>query len=149
MTRHETDLVRLMQAVRAIQIGRADAPWKSLDLTMAQLKAVLFLVRAGRARSRELADGLGIAPSAATPLVDRLVDEKLARREDDPHDRRVVWIHPTARAQAVYDNLMEMSDHVLADVIKEVPAAQRARVTESLRLLAEAAARVLEKERKG
>src|SRR5262245_16468496 len=97
--RPESDLLRLMQAVRAIQIGRADTPWKSLELTMAQLKAVMFLVRAGRARSRDLADGLGIAPSAATPLVDRLVDDKLARREDDAADRRVVWIHPTTRAQ--------------------------------------------------
>ncbi len=145
--RPETDLIRLMHAVRAIQIGRAETPWQSLEMTMAQLKAVLFLVRAGRARSRDFAAGLGIAPSAATPLVDSLVTEKLARREDDPDDRRVVWIHPTARAQTVYDKLMEMSEHVLADVIKEVPPAQRTRVLESLRLLADAAARVLDKER--
>ena len=44
----------------------------------------MLLCRTGRARSRELADGLGIAPSAATPLVDRLVEQKLACRVDDP-----------------------------------------------------------------
>jgi DNA-binding MarR family transcriptional regulator len=145
--RPESDLLRLMQAVRSIQIGRAETPWKSLELTMAQLKAVMFLVRAGRARSRDLADGLGIAPSAATPLVDRLVEEKLARRADDSADRRVVWIHPTPRAQTVYDALMDMSELVLADVIAEVPAAERKRMLETLRLLAEAADRVLEKDR--
>src|SRR5262245_47112308 len=117
-----SDLVRLVQLLRAVQMTRGQLPWRYLELTMAQLKAVMFLVRAGRARSRELADGLGIAPSAATPLVDRLVEEKLAKRVDDAADRRVVWIHPTARAQTVYDKLMDMSEHVLEDVIKELPA---------------------------
>src|SRR6185436_14811725 len=81
------DLVRLVQALRSIQMCRGQLPWRYLDLTMAQLKAVMLLCRTGRARSRELADGLGIAPSAATPLVDRLVEQKLARRVDDPKDR--------------------------------------------------------------
>ena len=89
---------------------------------MAQLKAVMLLGRTGRARSRELADGLGIAPSAATPLVDRLVEQKLARRVDDAADRRIVWIHPTQKAEAIYNELLEINEQILADVLKEVPA---------------------------
>ena len=142
------DLVRLVQALRAIQVCRGQLPWRYLDLTMAQLKAVMLLCRTGRARSRELADGLGIAPSAATPLVDRLVEQKLARREDDPADRRIVWILPTKKAQAIYDELMHTSSDVLEDVIGEIPVKNRKAVRESVQLLADAAGRVLEKDKR-
>ena len=141
------DLFRLVQALRAIQVCRGQLPWRYLDLTMAQLKAVMLLGRTGRARSRELADGLGIAPSAATPLVDRLVEQKLARREDDPADRRIVWILPTRKARAIYDELLHTSQDVLNDVISEVPARNRKAVRDSIQLLADAAGRVLEKDR--
>ena len=141
------DLHRLVQALRGIQVCRGQLPWRYLDLTMAQLKAVMLLCRTGRARSRELADGLGIAPSAATPLVDRLVEQKLARREDDAVDRRIVWILPTKKAQAIYDELLHTSQDVLEDVINEVPAKDRKAVRESVQLLADAANRVLAKDR--
>jgi len=82
-----TQLTRLVGTLREIQFLRGERPWLLLDLTMAQLKAMMLIVQTGGVRSRELADGLGIAPSAATPLVDRLVEQKLARREDDHDDR--------------------------------------------------------------
>jgi DNA-binding MarR family transcriptional regulator len=140
--------MRLVQALRAIQVCTGAYPWPLLDLTMGQLKAVMLLVPNGRMRSRDLADTLGIAPSAATPLVDRLVKQKLARRVDDETDRRIVWIHPTAAAQQVYENLLAAKEDVLAQVFKELPAAKRANVKESIRLLADAAASVVEKVRK-
>ena len=140
-------LVRLVQALKRIQVCRGQPPWRYLDLSMAQLKAVMLLCRTGRARSRELADGLGIAPSAATPLVDRLVENKLAKREDDPGDRRIVWIVPTRKAQDIYDELLNTSSDVLDDVIREVPAGNRRAVKECVRLLAEAADRVLAKDK--
>jgi len=142
-----SDLVRLVQALRAIQACRGQLPWRYLDLTMAQLKAVMLLCRTGRAKGRQLADGLGIAPSAATPLVDRLVEQKLAYREDDPADRRIVWILPTKKAQAIYDELMHTSKDVLDDVITEVPAKDRHAVRKSVELLADAATRVLAKDK--
>lgn len=141
------DLVRLVQALRAIQATRGQLPWRYLDLTMAQFKAVMLLCRTGRARSRDLADGLGIAPSAATPLVDRLVDQKLATRQDDPADRRIVWILPTKKAQAIYGELLHTSEEVLNDVITEVPAKHRSAVRKSVHLLADAATRVLAKDK--
>ena len=142
-----SDLHRLVQALRAIQMTRGQLPWRYLDLSMAQLKAVMLLGRTGRARSRELADGLGIAPSAATPLVDRLVEQNLARRVDDEDDRRIVWIHPTKKAQAIYDQLLHTSEDVLNDIITEVPARDRKAVRDAVQLLADAASRVLAKDK--
>jgi DNA-binding MarR family transcriptional regulator len=136
-------LSALVQSLRTIQIAQGDRSWLVLDLTMSQLKAVLLLVRSGGLRSRELADGLGVGPSAATPLVDRLVRQKLARRDHDARDRRIVLIRPTARAIALYDRLMRMKRSVCADVFAELPAVDRRRVCDAVQRLLEAAERVL------
>lgn len=140
-----SNLTRLVSTLREIQFCRGERPWLLVDLTMAQLKAMMLIVQSGGVRSRELADGLGIAPSAATPLVDRLVDQKLARREDDPDDRRIIWIRPTAKAQALYDQLLQTKEDVLEDVIEALPAEARPKVHDSVRLLLESAERVLQR----
>jgi DNA-binding MarR family transcriptional regulator len=138
-------LTQLVTRLREIQFCRGERPWLLLDLTMGQLKAMMLVVQSGGVRSRELADGLGIAPSAATPLVDRLVDQKLARREDDPEDRRIIWIRPTPKAQALHDQLLHTNQQVLAEVLDELPADMRPKVQESIRLLLESAERVLQR----
>jgi DNA-binding MarR family transcriptional regulator len=132
--------------LREIQFCRGERPWLLLDLTMAQLKAMMLIVQSGGVRSRELADGLGIAPSAATPLVDRLVEQKLARREDDADDRRIIWIRPTAKARALHDQLLHTNQEVLSDVVEALPPEVRPRVQESVRLLLESAERVLRRQ---
>ncbi len=137
------DLLRFMQAVRSIQVCRGNHPWQLLDLTMPQLTAVTLLASTGGMRCRALADRMAIAPSAVTPLVDRLVGQKLAKREGDPDDRRIVWIRPTADAHAVHSQLLDAGQHVLSDVLRELPADARPDVRESIRLLADAAERVL------
>jgi DNA-binding MarR family transcriptional regulator len=113
-------------------------------MTMAQLKAVMLLVQSGGLRSRELADGLDIAPSAATPLVDRLVAQKLARREPDADDRRIIWIRPTAKSVSLYEQLIQQTNRpVLEDVLAELPKEERQKVYDSMVLLLEAAQRVM------
>jgi len=142
------DLMRLVQALRAIQVCTGAYPWPLLDMTMGQLKAVMLLVPNERMRSRELADGLGIAPSAATPLVDRLVKQKLVTRVDDEQDRRIVWIQPTPQAFKVYDDLLAAKEDVMMQVFKELPADKRDTVRKSVKLLADAADSFLIKAKK-
>jgi len=142
-------LSELVRAFRTIQISQGHHPWLLLDMTMAQLKAVMLLVQSGGLRSRELADGLGIAPSAATPLVDRLVDQKLARREPDAEDRRIIWIRPTAKSNGLYDQLIQQTNRpVLEEVLAELPGTERRKVYDSMLLLLEAAQRVMERANK-
>src|SRR3954447_4351718 len=137
-------LTRLVGTLREIQFCRGERPWLLLDLTMAQLKAMMLIVQTGGVRSRELADGLRIAPSAATPPVGRLVEQKRARRDDDPDDRRIIWIRPTSKAQALHEQLLQTNEDVLADVIEALPDDVRPKGHDSVRLLLESAERVLQ-----
>jgi DNA-binding MarR family transcriptional regulator len=136
-------LSALIETLRTIQVAQGDHPWLLLELTMAQCKALILLALSGGLRARELADGLGIAPSATTPLVDKLVELKLARRQQDPADRRIVWIRPTAKAIAIHAKLMQTRASVVAEVMNEIPPAKRDAVYRSVALLLDGAARVL------
>jgi DNA-binding MarR family transcriptional regulator len=142
-------LSELVRVLRTIQISQGHHPWLVLEMTISQLKAMMLLVQSGGVRSRELADGLGIAPSAATPLVDRLVDQKLARRDPDVDDRRIIWIRPTDKSAALYDQLMQQTNRpVLEEVLAEVPKADREKVYDSMVLLLDAARRVIDRANK-
>jgi len=75
------------------QLGKnlqaAAAPlWSHLDLSMAQLKALLSIGWAGTPTVGELGDSLGIGRPAASALVDRLVHLGLVERWEDQVDRR-------------------------------------------------------------
>lgn len=134
-------ILSLMQTLRARQTE--EKPWLALDLTMAQLKALMIVLQTGGVASRGLAERLSIGPSAVTPLVDQLVDEKLVRREDDPSDRRVVLIRPTPRAVALRRKLLETSRAAVTEVLDEIPPADVPSIQRALAQLLDAAARVL------
>ena len=75
--------------------------WQQMDLTISQVKALLTLEDKGRLRMGNLAEALGIAVSAATTVVDRLVERGLVGRLSDPTDRRVVICELTDHGREV------------------------------------------------
>ena len=62
------------------------------DMTMAQMRALMAVGHGPGCTMGELASRLGIGVSAATGLVDRLVEQGALERESDPEDRRVVRV---------------------------------------------------------
>jgi DNA-binding MarR family transcriptional regulator len=120
--------------------------WVETELTMAQLKALSLLHARGRASGREVAQAMGIGPSAVSQLVDRLVGDGYVRREEDPHDRRVTWLVPTARGRAAVEQLVLARRERFAAVVAALDTTRlsRAQVAAALDLLAEAAERTAE-----
>ena len=62
------------------------------ELTLLQHRALVVLDENGTTRVAALADALGVSPSTATRLCDRLVAKSLVRRRRSPQDRREVRI---------------------------------------------------------
>ncbi len=62
------------------------------DITMAQMRALMAVGHGPSCTMGELASRLGIGVSAATGLVDRLVERGVLERESDSADRRVVRV---------------------------------------------------------
>jgi len=123
-------------------LHRLDRPgWGDLDLTMSQLKTIMLLVETGGLTGRDLAERLGIGPSAVTALVDRLVQRDYARREEDRADRRVSWARPTSKATGLFERLHATHRERLAEVLATLAPEELALVARAITTLELAATR--------
>jgi DNA-binding MarR family transcriptional regulator len=82
-------------------------PWMNLDITMPQLKVMLYLWHAQRARVGVLAENLGIHVSNVTGILDRLVEAGFVCREEDAGDRRLVVSRLTPKGEATLAELYD------------------------------------------
>lgn len=95
MSRGDETLVERVRAAldaqRAFKQAMSNAyspDWIHLDLSMAQLKAMMGLATLGDMSVSELADWMKTSKPSASVLVDRLVHQDYAARREDPADRR-------------------------------------------------------------
>jgi DNA-binding MarR family transcriptional regulator len=81
--------------------------WSSLSLTRAQLRILVRLQQDGPAAVGQLAAQLSVTLPSITATVDRLVQQGMVSREDDPGDRRKVINRVTPDGAALIDRLQE------------------------------------------
>lgn len=133
-----------LQLLRTLSLRRHGAEsWLTLELTMGQLKALMALVATGGLPAGELAQHLGVAPSAVTALVDRLCAQGLARREADDEDRRVTWIRPSDEGIALRERLVSTGRDGMVDLLGDLTVRDLEGLERALAALARAADRRL------
>jgi DNA-binding MarR family transcriptional regulator len=76
-------------------------------VTPTQMFVLSFLKTQGRCNISQLADHLGVKPSAATFMIDRLEQNHLVTREHDQNDRRVVNIRLTKQGENLLENILK------------------------------------------
>jgi DNA-binding MarR family transcriptional regulator len=130
---------------RNLQLG-GERQWAELDLTMSQLKVLFVLVSLGRATMSQIARDVGMTLSTATGVADRLVAQGLVRRVNDPDDRRLVWLHPTAAATALVDRLIQVGETQLRVVARHLSFEELSLVVRAQDLLCEAMLRITSEE---
>jgi DNA-binding MarR family transcriptional regulator len=114
-----------------LRLERAVAPVSfqelaELDLTMAQLKAVMVLHRSGPVTIGRFAEAVGTKLPAASVFVDRLEQAGLAVRREDGEDRRRVVIEMTERAARMAARLRGGRERVAAAIQRMAPEARDA-----------------------
>ena len=94
--------------------------WLSVDLTIAQLKSLVYIYSKGRANLRGLAKALDVTPSVVTGIVDRLIMHGVVKRkrEGDSTDRRIQWLRITKKGQALLDNLRQQTTRNMSEVLE-------------------------------
>lgn len=134
-------ITRLVESVefldRRIRIDRLDE-WQEMDLTIPQVKTLLLLQGSGPQRMGGIAASLGIAVSAATTVVDRLVERELVARLSDPKDRRVVLCDLTEHGWKVADNFWRVGPERLQPALEHLTADQLVRLVPDLETLCDA-----------
>ena len=81
--------------------------WTSLSLTRAQLRILVLLHQDGPSAVGQLAGQLGVTLPSITATVDRLVQQGLVSRQDDPNDRRRVINQLTPNGTTLIERLQE------------------------------------------
>lgn len=79
--------------------------WLSSDMTLAQLRLLLFLHTEGPCRMSAIATSLGTTMPTITGTVDLLVKKGLAARRDDPSDRRLVIVELSPSGVSMMDEM--------------------------------------------
>lgn len=134
----EEAFVLLGRIVTRSDPGRLEA-WAGLGLTMTQLR-VLFMVRGDKGVSAgTLAENLGVTPSTLTRIMDRLVNNRLVRREPDESDRRLVRHHLTQTGLRTVEELERTGRARLNAILARLSPDQVERLVMALRDFNEAA----------
>lgn len=139
---HEELIAAAMQAQRAIAHAlhaAADPAWLELDLTMAQLKALMVLAD-DAVTVGQLANTLGIGKPAASILVERLVQLSMATRSEDALDRRRTHVHLTAEGTELVTRLRQGGQDLLRAWLGGLRDDDLAALTQGLQALAAIAA---------
>jgi DNA-binding MarR family transcriptional regulator len=106
------------------------------DVTLPQYRALVVLAAQGPQGVAPLAAQLGVSPSTATRMGDRLVRKGLVRRSDAPEDRRQVRLALTARGRQIVARVTELRR---SEISRAIPPERREQLVQSLSAFAEAA----------
>jgi DNA-binding MarR family transcriptional regulator len=128
---------RTMVAVATMSLGPA-----AEDTTIAQYRALVVLASRGPQRLVDLAGALGVMPSTAGRMCDRLVRKGLIRRHRARADRRAVQVSITAAGRDVVDQATARRRALIATILGRLPADRQAAVANALQAFTEAAGEI-------
>ena len=124
--RELSDRIAMGRAIwRDLVIGFA-AQLGELNLGFTQLAAMYALADSGTMTVADLADTLGRSQSAASRLVDGLVQRQLIERSQDSEDRRVRTLRLTGRGQALLGLVDRARAQEFLSIVRPLPTAERA-----------------------
>jgi DNA-binding MarR family transcriptional regulator len=103
-----------------------------LRVSPTQLRVLRWLRSHPQTNVNGLAESLGVGPSSASRLCDRLEALGLARRVADPRDRREVQVMVTPEAEQLLTQISRNRQQALDEVLARMPAASRQELVRSL-----------------
>src|SRR4030042_1937399 len=108
-------------------------------LTMAQLGAMFHVYHKGACGVSDIGSDLGVTNSAASQMLERLVQLKLITRTEDPTDRRVKQIVLTEKGNLIFQESSLAFQTWMEDLAKTMTPEEQEKVRRSLVILIEKA----------
>ncbi len=115
------------------------------DITLTQYRAMVGVASRGPCRMADLARILGVTPSTATRMCDRLVRKGLAKRSRDSPDRRQVTLSLTDDGEHLVREVVEHRRREIGQMLLGIPLATREHLPASLAALSDAIGEVPER----
>lgn len=94
--------------------------WLDLNLTIVQLKTLFFIDSRGSTHFKNLADALGVTPPSVTGIIDRLVEQDLVSRKENPENRRTQILKVTPKGKDLLANLKEIHRGKMTSILVQL-----------------------------
>jgi MarR family transcriptional regulator, organic hydroperoxide resistance regulator len=112
--------------------------WMGLSLTIAQVKSLFFISNAVEVNFRKLAAALKVTPSNVTGIIDRLVEQDLVSRTENPADRRMLMLKLTDKGENLIVNLREQRTTQMTAILTQMTQAELDEVSRGTTILSRA-----------
>jgi DNA-binding MarR family transcriptional regulator len=112
--------------------------WMGLCLTIAQVKSLFYIYNEGTINFRQLAAAMKVTPSNVTGIIDRLVDQGLVSRTENPEDRRMLMLRLTEKGESLINNLRERRVSQVSAVLSRMTAEDLESVQKGFAIMAAA-----------
>lgn len=93
---------------------------KNLPIPPSHVKVIIYLAHTGTSSISEIAKNLSISKPNMTPIIDKLINEGMINRYNDPNDRRVLRIELTDKAYQFIKKQEEVIKNNLAKKISSL-----------------------------
>ncbi len=110
---------------------------KDQNLSMSQIGALFYINRKGSCGVSDIGEDLGISRAAASQMLDRLVQQGLVHRTEDPEDRRAKRIQLTERGHEIIHGTVEARMEWYGNLAASLTSEERKATTAALNILTE------------
>lgn len=127
VTRAVLTASRLLVAVSARSLAEAED-----RVTLPQFRMLVVLASRGATKLVDLAELLGVAPSTAMRMVDRLIATGLADRQANPANRRETMLQLTEEGRRTVEHATARRRSEIAVIVRRMRPTQRLALVEAL-----------------
>ena len=104
-------------------------------LSMSMIGTLFHLNRRGHAGVSDLGQHLGVSSAAASQMLDRLFEEGLIERTEDPEDRRMKKISLTNKGSRIFKESLSARLRWLEELEKSLTEQEKETITSALKLM--------------
>jgi DNA-binding MarR family transcriptional regulator len=141
VTEELTDAVLTASRVLVAVAARSLADHET-EVSLQQYRALVVLASRGPQRPIDLAEALGVDPSTATRLCDRLARKRLISRRRQGDDRREVRLDLSDLGRKLVGSVTERRREEIRGILAAVPRPERGDLVQAFRAFARAAGEV-------
>jgi len=106
-------------------------------LSMSQIGALFHLHRRGSSAVSDLGEHLGVTNAAASQMLERLVQQELILRSEDPNDRRAKQIVLTEKGHRILRDGIHTRQGWLVDLANDLSPGEKEQIIAALKILLE------------
>jgi DNA-binding MarR family transcriptional regulator len=132
------EIIKLQHRLnRAQRLHEQDA-WLELNLSIGQVKSLFFIATQGTTNFSKLAAALGVTSPNVTGIIDRLVEQGLVSRQENPENRRMLMLLVTEKGETLIAALRERAVSQMSETLDHLSVAELNTVAQGLSLLVRA-----------